>query len=144
MITVATAMERIISMQFHSSSFGIVPLTITLLLFSGCLGTAGKGSAPQGKLPDIKKDCAICHPSHGGEVTGVLIKPVSDLCLSCHPDRTGEREHAVDVVPSMTVTGLPLREGRVACTTCHDPHNNRYGNMLRMPPQKLCQACHRK
>lgn len=117
---------------------------MALILLSGCFGTAGKSAAPQGELPAIKKDCAICHPAHGGEATGLLIKPVSDLCLSCHPERKGQREHAVDVVPSITVTNLPLREGKIACTTCHDPHSNRNGNMLRMPPQKLCKACHLK
>jgi predicted CXXCH cytochrome family protein len=34
-------------------------------------------------------------------------------------------------------------EGRIQCTTCHDPHDNTYGEFLRTStPGELCIACH--
>jgi len=41
---------------------------------------------------------------------------------------------------------LPLdRTNQLQCTTCHDPHNDRYRKFLRMDDQRgaLCAACHR-
>jgi len=36
------------------------------------------------------------------------------------------------------------KTGELQCTTCHDPHNNQYGNFLVMDNRKsgLCESCH--
>ncbi len=35
------------------------------------------------------------------------------------------------------------RDGRMQCTSCHDPHKDLYGNFLRAPTEDdLCIACH--
>ncbi len=96
-------------------------------------------------VPLIKKDCGTCHESHlmGG---GVLLKePLSGLCIGCHPDRV-KADHAVDIVPSMPVEGLPLdKDGRMTCATCHDPHGKTgIERMLRDWPEELCNRCHKK
>ncbi len=90
-------------------------------------------------LPDSKKDCTACHTSPGA---ATLRKPLSGLCLDCHPGREAPAEHIVDVVPSMPVKQLPLRDGRMTCVTCHDPHTNKNGNLLRVPARALCKHCH--
>jgi predicted CXXCH cytochrome family protein len=41
---------------------------------------------------------------------------------------------------------LPLgKHGWMECTTCHDAHNNRLGNFLRVPEQRstICVSCHK-
>lgn len=130
-------------MRSYASAFSL--FMIAFILLSGCLRGAGANPAGKGEIPEVKKNCGLCHPSHAGQqMTGLLKKPVSELCLDCHPERAGNREHVVDVVPSMTVAGLPLREGKITCATCHDAHSNQYGKLLRMPQTKLCQACHKK
>lgn len=93
-----------------------------------------------GSLPEIKKDCATCHR----DITRgpALHKPLSSLCLDCHPDRDASSEHRVDIVPSMPVLRLPLVEGKITCITCHDPHANPYGKLLRAPAKALCSRCH--
>lgn len=123
--------------------FGATGVLLALIL-SGCSVAGSRPAAGKGGLPAIKQDCGLCHPSHDGKVTGLLAKPVSELCLGCHQERAGNREHVVDIVPSMAVTGLPLRDGKITCATCHDPHGNRFGSMLRLPAGKLCRACHKK
>lgn len=37
---------------------------------------------------------------------------------------------------------LRLFDGRVECSTCHDPHSNVNGKYLRVPSRDLCQTCH--
>ncbi len=47
--------------------------------------------------------------------------------------------------PSVLPKELELDKlGELQCTTCHDPHDNRYGNFLVMPNGRssMCTACH--
>jgi predicted CXXCH cytochrome family protein len=72
-------------------------------------------------------------------------------CGGCH--LTSEAwTHPVGVVPSMAVPAeLPLLDGRLACTTCHDSRSSAdhaRARMLNEPllrdggPDGLCAACH--
>jgi predicted CXXCH cytochrome family protein len=73
----------------------------------------------------------------------LLNKPLSELCLDCHAARKAPAEHRVDVVPAMAVQKLPLSNGKMTCITCHDPHANKYGKMLRVRAKDLCFVCHK-
>ncbi len=107
-----------------------------MILLQGCAGF---------KIPEIKKDCSLCHLSQpGSKGTAPLKKPVAELCIECHPERKAPSEHRVDIVPSMKVAKLPLTNGTMTCVTCHDPHANAYGKMLRVPAKSLCMQCHDK
>lgn len=47
--------------------------------------------------------------------------------------------------PSVLPEELKLdKSGELQCTTCHDPHDNRYGDFLVMPNRRsgMCTACH--
>jgi predicted CXXCH cytochrome family protein len=99
------------------------------------------------KVPDIKKDCSICHLVHKGGRGALLIRPLPDLCTGCHPDRTGAGEHLIGVKPANdTPSSLPLdKRGEITCTTCHAPHGEGdFPKMLRKNPDELCIACHKK
>ncbi len=99
-------------------------------------------------IPDIKKDCTICHGGHGmtDTVPGrLLVKPVPELCTGCHPQRVGTNEHPIGMKPSMEIPQeLSLDgQGQVTCITCHSPHGKEgHPDMLRKPPAEICQACH--
>jgi len=96
-------------------------------------------------LPASKQDCTTCHGSHQKDKGTLLLKkPLSGLCIECHPDRMAPTEHKIGVVPSMNTGTLPLADNKLTCITCHDPHSNRYGRMLRVPAKALCQSCHLK
>jgi predicted CXXCH cytochrome family protein len=62
--------------------------------------------------------------------------------VSCHA--FGHANHPVDVVQKTPARDLPLLAGgKVACHTCHDPHDltrNRAG--LRFAFTDLCLRCH--
>ncbi len=114
---------------------------LLLFLLLPALGCAG--FIKEQNLPEIKKDCSSCHPAEVKKGPVLLNKPLSDLCLDCHATRKGAAEHRVDVVPAMAVQKLPLSNGKMTCVTCHDPHKNKYGKMLRVKAKDLCSACHK-
>jgi predicted CXXCH cytochrome family protein len=93
-----------------------------------------------------KHECGYCHVTSDKTAGMPLNAPLTELCLSCHPDRSGANEHIVDITPSMKVVGLPLsKDGTITCTTCHDPHEKSgYPKLLRAKPSELCQKCHLK
>ncbi len=124
---------------------GMRTLVLMACLFVSTASVASQ-EAQRGKpvypSPFEKHDCTFCHDDPAVKGPGVLRKELSGLCLDCHPDRKAPREHAVDTKPSMTVAGLPLQRGMLTCATCHDPHANPHGTLLRKPPRDLCLSCH--
>ncbi len=119
-------------------------LLCQILLLQGCMAINGHKNPTENKIPEIKKDCSLCHLSQPVKGTPSLKKAVAELCIECHPDRKAPSEHKVDIVPSMKVGKLPLLNGTMTCATCHDPHANTYGKMLRVPAKRLCTQCHDK
>ncbi|VAX07211.1 hypothetical protein MNBD_GAMMA25-1618 [hydrothermal vent metagenome] len=89
--------------------------------------------------------CSDCHiNANPTSLTAELIRPLPFLCQDCHIERTGRNEHVTDVIPSMIIPqDLPLLNGQLSCTTCHDPHASTSGQ-LRYPNGQLCITCHRK
>ena len=81
-----------------------------------------------------------------------MTKPFADG-MKAAPGVSGS-SHAWDVdtanaayqthTPSNQVLFDHLRDGRVTCTTCHDPHNNTNPHFLRVANTNdaLCLACH--
>ena len=125
--------------------FTAVCFLVFMVPMIGCAGTAPKTTARlpvSYALPEIKKDCYICHLPAGSHKAAELKKKLSSLCLDCHRDRTAPAEHQVDIVPTMEVRGLPLTDGMITCFTCHDPHRNPHGSLLRMKATDLCLVCH--
>lgn len=82
--------------------------------------------------------CQRCHVPGDGRLTSGAIS----LCVSCHG--FGHSNHPIDVVQKTTPRDLPLLEGgRVACHTCHDPHDlRRHRAGLRSGFSDLCLRCH--
>ncbi len=69
--------------------------------------------------------------------TSVILRPKSatnDACLKCH-----QTEGAQLSLPYHH----PLREGKMSCVDCHDPHGGPAGNNLRTANvNQLCLSCH--
>jgi predicted CXXCH cytochrome family protein len=87
---------------------------------------------------DAKPLCQACHAPDTGAVRGDAIA----LCTACHG--RGGHNHPVGVVQASGAEGLPLLEGRrIACHTCHDPHDvKKQRGGLRMPYNAMCVRCH--
>ncbi|MDQ7005854.1 MAG: cytochrome c3 family protein [Acidobacteriota bacterium] len=76
--------------------------------------------------------------------------PVRDeVCLECHlPARHGLSMHPLGVRPTRSGK-LPLVDGLVGCSTCHERHGSTLETSvaddfhLRLQPPLLCASCHR-
>lgn len=67
--------------------------------------------------------CNNCHLDVQGR-PAMLSGPITRLCAQCHLDTIMASSHPVDIKP-VTVrvpTDMPLRDGRITCSTCHNVH----------------------
>jgi DmsE family decaheme c-type cytochrome len=80
--------------------------------------------------------CSDCHnPMAETSAQGLLAKrDVNETCLRCHPQQRTElrrRSH------------MPVLEGKIACSDCHDPHGSATDPLLRADTVvDLCTSCH--
>jgi predicted CXXCH cytochrome family protein len=96
--------------------------------------------------------CQTCHKVHGarGKNLTVMVNNQSELCLSCHVQRsiTGTQHDLRVTMPSeINIKGQPLSESG-PCGACHVPHNaSGYRLWARKieqgaPPSQVCLSCH--
>jgi len=83
--------------------------------------------------------CITCHSVHSWKsTTRQLVKPTETaLCQECHRLQVTKTERAV--------AHMPVREGKMNCTSCHNPHgsltnvkNLKSGSSV----AELCETCH--
>ncbi len=105
-----------------------------------------------------REKCLFCH-DHDGQLSykassrKVVLKSTGFvLCLRCHVDKntpnfSSHTSHkGITPVRLVTPAGFPLdSQGRLTCTTCHNPHL--WGGVktsLRgeLPKKRFCQNCH--
>jgi DmsE family decaheme c-type cytochrome len=80
--------------------------------------------------------CSDCHnPMSEQSPRRLLVKQaVSETCFTCHPAQRAQfrkRSH------------MPLAEGKIACSDCHEPHGSSTDPLLRGDSvNQLCYTCH--
>jgi DmsE family decaheme c-type cytochrome len=80
--------------------------------------------------------CASCHVPHadGDGPAGLKAKTEAETCLGCH---AGIRSR------TQRTSRHPVRDGRMTCSSCHDPHGSAWESMLpRATAAEACQQCH--
>jgi DmsE family decaheme c-type cytochrome len=80
--------------------------------------------------------CVACHNPHPkGQVTkALLVKPQIELCTTCHLQKRAQL---------MRSGHMPLREGKLQCTSCHNPHGTPNDKMLlQTSVNQNCYTCH--
>ncbi len=106
---------------------------------------------------ESKGSCVDCHPVHGKNEQHSVWASLADqdtsatLCENCHreggPGKVMETQHVGRAVPA-DVKNLPERfklsgDGRIACATCHDIHQQPQSpGLLRASIPNLCGVCH--
>lgn len=105
-----------------------------------CLSCHNKGSHVnwQGGVHDARNlSCASCHSVHNAKSEKAQLKTVTALqtCEACH------KQEAMKVKKS---GHMPLREGKMDCTTCHSPHGSTNVRMLKVGNSlnETCASCH--
>ncbi len=75
--------------------------------------------------------CVDCHTIHAeGRIDG------TEVCLRCHVERRAQLQRS---------SHLPLREGKVKCSSCHNPHGSLGPSLLKTASiNENCYSCHQE
>ena len=80
--------------------------------------------------------CTDCHSVHSFKTDRAQLKTLraSELCYSCHQSTRAQM---------MRTSHHPVREGKMDCGSCHDPHSSQTRGMLKADSvTELCYSCH--
>jgi DmsE family decaheme c-type cytochrome len=80
--------------------------------------------------------CQSCHSIHSFKSDNAQLKTANeiDVCLSCHKDVRADL---------WKNSHHPVREGKIACADCHNPHGSTTPKMIRAASvNDLCYSCH--
>lgn len=81
--------------------------------------------------------CTSCHGVHEYQsAVGQLKKKTElELCASCHRDKIAKLDRSGH---------MPLREGKMQCSTCHNPHGATNVRLLKKGDSlaEMCTSCH--
>ena len=83
--------------------------------------------------------CTTCHSVHSPQsMSKQLVKPTqTGVCVQCHRLQVSKTERAV--------AHMPVREGKMECTSCHNPHGS-ISNVKALKAgssvAELCETCH--
>ena len=73
--------------------------------------------------------CVDCHTIHeAGEIDG------TEVCIKCHVERRAQLQRS---------SHIPVREGKVKCSSCHNPHGSMGPTLLKTSSvNESCYSCH--
>ena len=81
--------------------------------------------------------CTTCHSVHAfkSEEGQLKKKTQLEVCATCHRDKVSKVDRSGH---------MPVREGKMVCTTCHNTHGSTNTKMLRKGDSvaELCTSCH--
>jgi predicted CXXCH cytochrome family protein len=130
---------------------------------TGVTPPAGMSVPAHLPLAEGKLACRTCHSAHTGDVPqgdfrrAVAIRvpnPSSELCASCHADKTGGPRfgtHPTGGMPWAIPAALVEAGAKVGpnpreltCQVCHTPHGAKFDQLLVMntASNQLCLTCH--
>jgi DmsE family decaheme c-type cytochrome len=107
-----------------------------------CLSCHNRGDHAgwEGSVHEARKlACTTCHSVHQPKSTAhqLVAATETQLCAKCHRVQVAKTERAV--------AHMPVREGKMACSTCHNPHgsiNNVKALRTGSSVAESCTACH--
>lgn len=104
-----------------------------------CLGCHEKGNQTywRGSTHQTRDvACVSCHTVMRKVTPRMQLKQatVMDTCFQCHKDRRAE---------TMRSSHMPVREGKITCVNCHNPHGSATAKMLKgNSVNDTCYRCH--
>jgi len=107
-----------------------------------CLACHNRGNhaAWEGSAHDRRDlGCTTCHSVHSPKSTArQLVQPTeTQVCATCHRLQVSKTERAV--------AHMPVREGKMSCSSCHNPHGS-ISNVKNLKTgssvAELCTSCH--
>jgi DmsE family decaheme c-type cytochrome len=107
-----------------------------------CLTCHNRGdhAAWEGSAHDRRNlSCTTCHSVHSPKSFEHQLKKTTqtELCATCHRLQVAKTERAV--------AHMPVREGKMSCSSCHNPHGS-ISNVKNLKTgssvSELCMSCH--
>jgi DmsE family decaheme c-type cytochrome len=100
--------------------------------------SGGSHAVWQGSAHDARNmSCVTCHSVHAPESVSAQLKESTEveLCETCHRPQ---------VVKTMRISHMPVREGKMSCSSCHNPHGSTNVKQLRVGNwiNESCVSCH--
>jgi len=78
--------------------------------------------------------CPDCHKLHQGAEQKPTGKQIAETCFGCHPEVQAETAY---------FSRHPIREGKMTCVSCHQPHGSANDRLLvATDTEALCFKCH--
>ncbi len=78
--------------------------------------------------------CVSCHTIHAAKDPVLVKQTQPDRCFSCHAQQRAE---------SFEYSHHPIREGKVVCSDCHNPHGSAGPHQLKeFTVNETCYNCH--
>lgn len=81
--------------------------------------------------------CITCHSVHSPRSETAQLKAASELdtCVQCHRDKVNKLDRSGH---------MPVREGKLQCSSCHNPHGSMNVRLLRVGTtlNDQCWSCH--
>jgi DmsE family decaheme c-type cytochrome len=92
----------------------------------------------KGGMHDARNlSCVTCHSIHNPKSDKAQLKTASviDTCTTCHKTEVNKLQRSAH---------MPLREGKMTCVSCHNPHGSTNVRMLRVGNwiNETCVSCH--
>ena len=78
--------------------------------------------------------CVSCHTVHKAKDPVLVKAQQPEKCFTCHAQQRAE---------SFQFSHHPIREGKVVCSDCHNPHGTRgVKNLTELTVNQVCYNCH--
>jgi DmsE family decaheme c-type cytochrome len=123
----------------HILKFKSAPADVASATCLSCHNRGGHAGW-EGSVHEARKlACTTCHSVHQPKSTAhqLVAATETQLCAKCHRVQVAKTERAV--------AHMPVREGKMACSTCHNPHgsiNNVKALRTGSSVAESCTACH--
>jgi len=101
-----------------------------------CHEKANQASYVSGMHSRRNVACTDCHSAHSPKSAKAQLKTKSDTetCYTCHKAERAQ---------SMRASHHPVREGKMSCSSCHNPHEGARPKMINADSiNELCYQCH--
>jgi len=107
---------------------------------AACLTCHSRGNHTQwrGSMHDARNlSCTTCHSVHNpaSEKNQLKAANITATCVSCH---------TMEAAKQQRLGHMPVHEGKMNCTSCHNPHGTTNARMLRTGNwvNETCTGCH--
>ncbi|MBI4264371.1 MAG: DmsE family decaheme c-type cytochrome [Acidobacteria bacterium] len=118
-------------------SFTAIPAREASATCTSC-HNRGVHSQWSGSMHDTRNlSCVTCHSVHSPQSETAQLKTSSEIetCAQCHK---------AQVLKVQRVAHMPVREGKMTCTSCHNPHGSTNIRLLKVGNwvNESCVSCH--